>query len=510
MKILLLLLMFVTFNFSITNAENIIKDGNDIFIENIFNDVAFNKEIEIWKTLNIDLSNIEKKLEKIYSSKIIFKWDLKWSTTKSGNIYNKEFNGDWDKEIILSIYVKEKKEEKLITTKKYNLFVYKNKISLIIDNENIEKTKIDSYILKSKNNWTHIQKIIESSQKELVEKRISQNILLNSYNNSNNNNYIVIWWDKNYIFSVISKLNKEMINHSLNKKINLVLISPFNTDVLNNYLRNFISNKNWLKSILLLPESSMSQIWLNPNNILLLEKNLDNNQYEYVKVNINSKISDVLFISKFINRLSNEWFSNNYIYLIILIPFLFTWISIFKHFLWLSTIWIIIPILLTLLIFQIWLFVSGIILLILILINLILWKITNKYTLLYTPKISFILIINIVLIILLLNVLFSYDLVDLNISDSLFIVLFIIISERLITVILSKEFSEYNYNLLNTILFSVVSYLILNIWTIQTLILAYPEIILFLIPLNFIMWKFTWLRVTEYFRFKEVIKSIEE
>jgi hypothetical protein len=97
-----------------------------------------------------------------------------------------------------------------------------------------------------------------------------------------------------------------MINHSLNKKINLVLISPFNTDVLNNYLRNFISNKNWLKSILLLPESSMSQIWLNPNNILLLEKNLDNNQYEYVKVNINSKISDVLFISKFINRLSNE------------------------------------------------------------------------------------------------------------------------------------------------------------------------------------------------------------
>jgi hypothetical protein len=47
MKILLLLLMFVTFNFSITNAENIIKDGNDIFIENIFNDVAFNKEIEI-------------------------------------------------------------------------------------------------------------------------------------------------------------------------------------------------------------------------------------------------------------------------------------------------------------------------------------------------------------------------------------------------------------------------------------------------------------------------------
>jgi hypothetical protein len=28
--------------------------------------------------------------------------------------------------------------------------------------------------------------------------------------------------------------------------------------------------------------------------------------------------------------------------------------------------------------------------------------------------------------------------------------------------------------------------------------------------LNFLIWKFSWLRVTEYFRFREIIQSVEE
>ncbi len=508
-KLLIILIIHLSF-YSITNAEKLVEKQNDSYIETIFNETKSKKELKIWEEFKIDLSETEKKLEKKYSGKIIFKWDLKWSTTKKWSIYIKKFISDWEKEISLSVYVKEKKDETLITTQKYNLFVYKNKISLIIDDENIKKSNIESYLVKSKNNWTYIKKILVSSLKDINHNNVLQSILLNNSEIWNSDNYVAIWWDKNYIFSIISKLNKEIKNSNFNEKINLVLISPFNTDVLSNYIKNFISNKKWINNILLIPESSMSQIWSNPNNINILEKSLKNKKYEYVKVNTNSKISKILFISNFINQLSNEWFSNNYIYLIILISFLFTWISIFKHLIWLSPIWIIIPIILTLLIFQIWLFITAIILFSLIIINLILWKLTNKYTLLYTPKISFILIINIVVIILLLNLLFKYNIIDLNITDSLFIIFFILISERLITVILSKEFSEYKYNLFNTILFALISYLIFNIWTIQTLILAYPEIIIFLIPINFIIWKFTWLRITEYFRFKEVIKSIEE
>jgi hypothetical protein len=72
-------------------------------------------------------------------------------------------------------------------------------------------------------------------------------------------------------------------------------------------------------------------------------------------------------------------------------------------------------------------------------------------------------------------------------DDIIFIILFIIISEKLITVILSKEFIEYRFNLFNTVLFAAISYGIFMIAPLQTFILAYPEMILFLIPLNFMI-----------------------
>jgi hypothetical protein len=82
----------------------------------------------------------------------------------------------------------------------------------------------------------------------------------------------------------------------------------------------------------------MSQLRLSPDNINLLEKSLNNREYEYLKINSKEKISNLLFISKFINTLSNNGFRTSNIYLIIIIPFLFTLISIFKHFIGLSPI----------------------------------------------------------------------------------------------------------------------------------------------------------------------------
>jgi hypothetical protein len=92
----------------------------------------------------------------------------------------------------------------------------------------------------------------------------------------------------------------------------------------------------------------------------------------------------------------------------------------------------------------------------------------------------------------------------------MFFIFFILISEKLITVIISKEFWEYKANLWNTLIFAFTSYLIFSLIFIKTILLSYPELIILLVPLLFMIWKFTGLRVTEYFRFREVIKSIEE
>ena len=468
---------------------------------NIWENINYNKNIELWSSFNIDLTDIKQNLEKQFWTKIIIEWNLKWENTQIWDIFTKQFDKIWQKEINLNIYKLDGWEKNLLLNKYIDLFVYKQSQFILFDNS-IENEEIDNFVESAKESWINII-LNHISKEKLNEIDILEQI--KRYNNitTNSSDYISIWWEKNFILSLLSKLNREIEISKYNEQLNFTIISWFNADVLKNYLKNFLSNKSWINEIIMINEVSKSQIIKEPWKIEKLKTELINNQYYFLEIDTNNKINDFLFISKFINNLSSKWFNTDNIYLLIIIPFLLTWISIFKHLIGLSPVWITIPIFITILFFKIWILVSLILLFILFITNLIVSTFINKYTLLYTPKISFVSIINIVTTIIAINVLYQYNLLNINITDSIFIILLIVISERLITIILSKEFGEYKSHLINTIIFCVVSFIILDINLIKTFFLAYPEIILFLIPLNFTIWRFTWLRITEYFRFKK-------
>lgn len=481
----------------------------NIFANTSFDNIKYNKNVNIDEAFSLDLSDIQNELEEEHKTNITFEWDIRWASTRSWNNFNRHFSSFWEKDISLSVYKLENNEKKLILNKNISLFVYKDSIPVIFD-DNINKIDIINLIDNWKKSWVYVFNLWEINENNISNENILSKI--KKYNNLSweKSDYILIWWKKDFLLSIISKLNTDINSGLYSEKINLVLMSPFNINVLQSYLNNFLSDKKWIDRIILTDDSSRFHIIKVPSKISNLSILLTNNEYEFLDLNIKPKIDSFLFISKFINNLSNKWFNTKWIYLIIIIPFILLLLSFTKHFLWFSPIWIIIPVSFTLLIFKVWITIALIILLFLILINILLGKITNKYTLLYTPKISLIITINIIIFFIIINNLYYYNIINTNINDVMFIIFFITISERLITIVLWKDFTEYKFNLLNTIAFSIICYLILNIDLIKIFILAYPEIILTLIPLNFIMWKFTWLRITEYFRFKEVIKNIEE
>jgi hypothetical protein len=103
-----------------------------------------------------------------------------------------------------------------------------------------------------------------------------------------------------------------------------------------------------------------------------------------------------------------------------------------------------------------------------------------------------------------------FEIIDVTISNILYIILFFIVSEKLITIITSKEFREYKKSLVWTLLISLVCYALFNFNTLLVFLTAYPEVLITLVPLNFLLGRFTGLRITEYIRFREVITSIEE
>ncbi len=509
-----LLIIFWIYNISFwenikTNSWEIINEINDIENNTITPDelnIKYKKNISINEDFKIDLSHTKEILkERFPDQEILFEWNIKWETTKNSYIFEKKFNRYWDEEINLNIYLKKLDEKKLIINLKLDLFIYEKSIAFIFD-KNITNNDINDFINNiAKKSWVYIYNLWIYKEKEIENINLIEKIAKYKQLYKNTSNYIWIWWEKEFLFSIISKLNIQ----NNNEKINLVLISPFNTRIILNYLNNLVSDKSNIDNIILIDSSLRYQLITTPLNINNLEKSLKNNKYDYLKLNTKNSIDNYFFISKFINNLSNKGYSTTSIYIIIIIPFLFTMISFFKHFIWLSPVWTLIPIFLSILFIKVWIVISSIILLLLLISNLFISKIVNKYTLLYTPKISFIITINFIIFIIFINLLSSYF-ITLNLSDSLYIILFIIISEKLITIIISKEFKEYRSNLINTFFIALAWFIFFNLDIIKTIILSYPEIIIFLIPINFIIWRFTWLRVTEYFRFKEIIKNIEE
>lgn len=493
-------------------AENTINPRNNnykILKKKLTQDNSIKKHLKIGEFLTINLSSLELFLKKDSEKEILFEWSMKWYPTVKGNILKQKYVKHGPKVLNLNIYSLEDPEKKLIATRDFTFFVYKE-ISYLIFDKNIWEEAYKQYTEQSRDSWIYIQDIMQLTTKEIANKNIFSPIHDISILQEWWEQYITIWWNKDFLLSIIAKINQNFYNKKINTKFNILLISPLNTDVLHNYLKNFLVNKPWIRTVLLIPVSSSAKVHSHASNITLLEKDLKKAWYEYIQVDTSVTIAKWKFISQFINTLSNKWFSIRSIYLIILIPFLLTYISISKHFIWLSPLWINIPILLTLLFFQIGLVASLVIFLSFILLNLILWKLMSRYTLLYTPKMSFLVIINIIFMIPLIMLLLKYNLLDANSWELLFIILFIIIAEKLISTILSKEFSEYRFSVLTTILFALTSYLFFSLDIIQNILFAYPESIILLIILNFWIWKFTWLRITEYFRFKEIIHDMEE
>jgi len=497
------------------------EETEETVIEWINNDINFLKELEInYKTeisinkeYEIDLSYLQQKLDIMYPDKeFIFEWNIIWASKQEWSIFKRNFVEKWEKNIILNIYEKSPwTENKIIFSKNFEILVFEKSIPVILS-ENLNKNELNDYIEISKKDWIYIYILWPYSKSEIEVTNIINE--LEKYKKTwwLYSDYIWIWWDKDFTFDIISKLNREISLSDLkNIKYNILSISSYNIDILKSYIKNFLANKNWINKIILTNERSKFLMLKQPLSINDLENELKINEYDYINVNLENRwLNKLLFISKFINNLSNKWYSTNSIYIILIIPFILAFISFFKHFIWLSPIWIVIPLILTLLYFKIWLILSLILFTLYTFLNIWIAFILNKYNLLYTPKVSFILTVNLIFFIFILNLWYTYNLIPLDLTDTLYFLMFIILSERLISIITSKEILEYKYNFINTLILTITSFAILQVNLIKILILSYPEIILVLVPMIFLIWRFTWLRVTEYFRFKEVIKNIEE
>lgn len=496
---------------ALTPVENDISEvaeNTDFWIQEILREELTKQEKEnifLWETYSIDISKLESAFTEIYpDSRFSFVWEIFWSEKQEWPKLDITFSSLGKKQISLQVFKEDPNGSNAkIHTVSLFPFVYKSVIPFIIDSET-PKSTIQNYVWSAQDAGVLLFRLNNSD--ENYNQDIAQNYsdMKNIYQNISN--YVVIWGARDFIFGSITQLQS---SQKVIKSTNFVLMSWYNNTILQNYIENSISGKSIIKNGFILDELYKSQILKHPDMIWELETGLSSGAYDYTPLRSNTEISPILFISQFVNTLSNSGVKNTDIYILLLLPIFLTFVALWKHVVWFSTLWNIIPVFFAVMFLKLGLIFSLLVLWFLLIFNVLIARFLSKYTLLYTPKVVCITIANILFFMLFYQSL-QYFNVDFPHSSVLYIVVFFIICEKLISIITTKEFREYKKSIWGTLIISLLCFSLFFFDNFLIFLFAYPEVLLILIPFNFLLGQFTGLRITEYFRFWEIMKNTEE
>jgi len=412
------------------------------------------------------------------------------------------FESPWKKQISLNIYSQDvdpetwnlvtDSEKTLIYTQSFFPLVYSYSIPLFYDGTLPEK-ELEDYINAWADAWVFFYQIWDFDESNIDQIRISNELENFSRLYEANANYIVIWWGKEYIFSTLSKFETQSL--WTETKYNFILMSSYNNVLLQNYIENSIAGKNIVGQGFIIDDFAKMQILKFPQMIGELQSWLDRSSYDYRDINTNIEISPILFVSNFIKELSLSWVKNSDIYIILLIPIFLTFVSVSKHIIGFSTLWNIIPVFLAIMFFKLWVIFTLFVLWFLFVFNLLIARFLNKYTLLYTPKVSLITIANLLFFMLFYELTQYTDYINIPLQNIIYVVLLFLVSERFISIITTKEYREYKKSIWWTCVVALLCFALFYIDPLLVFLFAYPEILLILIPFNFFLWKFTGLRI---------------
>lgn len=133
----------------------------------------------------------------------------------------------------------------------------------------------------------------------------------------------------------------------------------------------------------------------------------------------------------------------------------------------------------------------------------------RKWRLLHVPKVAIILTVVSLTVLVLLG-LGAYVGITLS-GDTIFVLLIMsTLAETFLTVKAEEGLWGAIFGVAETVIAALVCVFIVQLSFLQSLILAFPELILFTIVINIALGRWTGLRVVEYFRFREVFRHLQE
>ena len=240
-------------------------------------------------------------------------------------------------------------------------------------------------------------------------------------------------------------------------------------------------------------------------------EDLEKSVSDYSLINVETgRISIWNSISYLVSFMISQGIPSNTIVLLLMLPIIATIIAFLKQVIGVTTFGLYTPSIITLSFLALGLKFGLTILFIIIVTGAAVRKLLDRFHLLHIPRIAIVMTIS-TLIILLTLAFGTYLGIGSIASVAVFPMLIMTtLAEKFVSALGGKGFYAALLLMVETTVVSLICYWVVEWHYLQNLILGHPEIILLLIFFNYVLGRWTGLRLMEYVRFREVMKHAEE
>lgn len=434
-----------------------------------------------------------------------FYWQIADSSTKiAGQEIVQEFSEVGYQNITLTI----NQGENTSSVSK-EIFIFDNRTFLIIDEK--KQSKISELHIQAIENGValNILPITENEGVLLTEDALSQKIKEAS-EFIQNSDYLIFYTESALGTQAFNRyfqeLNLEM-QENLRSKF-FVIISDGNLNTIDNLaFQTFkIIEPEY---ILVTRKEALSPLLAEKDNQEIIDV-LRNRGIEYHIIDERGEKPAIFFVSRLTTYLVTHGTPSNIIYIILIVPFLTAIVALARQVIGIGTFGIYTPVIISLCFFILGLWLGLMAFFLAVFVSYLIRFILNKLELLYLPKMA----LNLALISLsFLLVVWAAVKFESTIPLTMAIFPLLVMStiaEKFMAAQSEEGLSGALFGVLGTLLIVIVSYYFITWTNFNKLLLAWPELVITPFLLNFLLGKFTGLRLSEYLRFRSLFTEHQE
>lgn len=445
-------------------------------------------------------------------SPLSFEWDFGDGTTATGEEVVHTFGQSGTYEIILTITQGEEDAQRQAVSTQ-SVFVYE-KLVLFLTDMNEEKERIERAINEAQQQGVSVL-LMESydTQTSFATEEALAKSLRDQLSALADTSTIVVW-TKSGLINALSRIAQEGLedpagaqNYFQGKTI--VVITDKNLETTAKILQGSFEVIQ-PKQIIITRRHEFENL-VNaetPDDFLV---NLEASLSDYTVVNEETgRVSIYNSMSYLVSFMISKGVPSDVIVLLLMLPVIATIIAFLRQVVGITTFGVYTPSIITLSFLALGLKFGLMILFIIIITGAIVRKALERFRLMHVPRVAIVLTFS-TLIILLTLALGTY----LGISSLATIAIFPMLimttlAEKFVSALGGKGFKSALIVMGETTLVSLICYVVVELQFLKDLMLAHPEIILLLLIFNYILGRWSGLRILEFVRFREVMKHAEE